>query len=169
MKKIFLFLSLIFALSISTFAQTDLSLWGGYSWLNGVVGAEAQFGKFAVSGGYYPAKMPGSGDRISSFSAAVTFYGKDNEFLDNHSGALGACYYGSVGFASAGYRAETSYNGGAWTDDVVEPVTILMLGVKSYASKWSFKLGAGYGFYEGGSTFTWEIGFGYALFSSHSW
>ena len=75
--------------------------------------------------------MPGSGERVSSFSAAITWYGKDNEFLDNHSGALGACYYASLGVASAGYRSQNSYNGGAWTDDVVEPMTIVMGGVKS--------------------------------------
>lgn len=170
MKKILVLLSLMFALSITAYSQTDFSIWGGYSWTStGVVGAEAQFGNIGISGGYYPAKMPGSGERISSFSAAVTWYGKNNEFLDNHSGALGACYYGSVGIASAGYRHQTSYNSGAWTDDVVAPMTILMFGVKSYASKWQFKIGAGYGFCSYGDAFTWEIGIGYALFSSHSY
>jgi len=169
MKKIFITLLAFIAISISAYSQTDFSLWGGYSWLNGVVGAEAQYGNFAISGGYFPAKMPGSGERISSFSAAITFYGKNNEFLNNHSGALGACYYGSIGFASAGYRAQTSYNGGSWTDDIVEPMTIAMVGVKSYASKWQFKLGLGYGWSSIANSWTWEVGLGYALFSSHSW
>jgi len=168
MKKLLVLLTLMFALSISAFSQTDLSLWGGYSWLNGVVGAEVQYGHFGISGGYFPAKMPGSGDRISSFSAAVTWYGKNNEFLNNHSGALGACYYGSIGFASAGYRSQVNYNSTGWTDDYISPMTIAMVGVKSYAQKWSFKLGAGYGWCSEAGVFTWEIGLGYALFSSHS-
>jgi len=169
MKKIVLLLSLIFALSISAFSQTDLSVWGGYSWLNGVVGAEVQYGNFGVSAGYFPAKMPGSGDPISSFSAAVTWYGKNNDYLNNHSGALGACYYGSFGFASAGYRSQISYNGGAYGSDVVEPMLIGMLGVKSYVNKWQFKLGAGYGWCDYAGVFTWEIGLSYALFSSHAY
>lgn len=169
MKRILTLLVAFFAVATLSYAQSDFSLWGGYSWVNGVVGAEYQYNKFGVSAGYYPAKMPGSGDRVSSFSAAFTFYGKDNEYLDNHSGALGACYYATIGFASAGYRSQVSYNGGSWTDDVVSPMTIAMVGVKSYASKWQFKLGCGMGWCEYATAFTWEIGFGYALFSSHSW
>jgi len=168
MKKLILLLSLIFALSFSSFAQTDISVGGGYSWLQGVANVEAQFGHFGIGAGYFPAKMPGSGDPISSFSAAVTWYGKTNEFLNNHSGALGACYYGSIGFASAGYRSQISYNGGAYGSDVVQPMTIGMLGVKSYAGKFSFKLGAGYGWCEYAGVFTWEVGLQYALFSSHA-
>ena len=170
MKKLILFLSLIFALSISAFSQTDLSLWGGYSWTStGVVGLEAQYGNFSVSGGYFPAKMPGSGDPISSFSAALTYYGKTNEFLNSHGGALGACYYGSFGIASAGYRYQANYGGSGWTDDIVEPMFIGMIGVKSYVNKWQFKLGAGYGWCDYANAFTWEIGLGYALFSSHAY
>ena len=167
MKKFLVLFSLMFALSISAFSQTDLSVGAGYSWLQGVVNVEAQFGHWGIGAGYFPAKMPGSGERVSSFSAALTFYGKDNEFLDNHSGALGACYYGSVGVASAGYRYQEDYGSG-WTNDYIEPMTILMVGVKSYAGKFSFKLGAGYGFSASASAFTWEVGLQYALFSSHS-
>ena len=168
MKNFLVLLTLMFAMSITAFSQTDFSLWGGYSWLNGVVGAEAQFGNVGISAGYFPAKMPGSGESVASFSGAVTLYGKNNKYLDSHSGAQGACWYGSFGVASAGYRYQASYNSGAWTDDYIEPVYIGMVGVKSYHQKWSFKLGCGYGFYSGGNTFTWEVGFGYALFSSHS-
>ena len=170
MKKFLVLLSLMLTMSITAFSQTDFSVWGGYSWLNGVVGAEAQFGNVGFSAGYFPTKMPGSGESISSFSAAVTYYLRNNEYLDSHSGTEGACWYGSFGVASAGYRSEVSYNGGAWTNDYIEPVYIGMVGVKSYYQKWQFKLGCGYGFYGSGSNvFTWEIGLSYALFSSHSY
>lgn len=168
MKKILVLFSLMFAMSISAFSQTDFSLGLGYSWLQGVVNAEAQFGHWGIGAGYFPAKMPGSGDPVPSFSGALTFYGKDNEFLNNHNGALGACYYASVGIASAGYRYQESYNGGAWGNDIVEPMTIVMGGVKSYAGNFSFKLGLGYGFSPIANAFTWEVGLQYAIFSNHS-
>ena len=112
MKKILLSLAFIFAITFSSFGQvpTDISLWGGYSWVNGVFGAEAQFGHIGISGGWFPAKMPYSKDQISSWSGAITFYGKSNKYLDDHYGAFIACFYGTFGIASTGYRYESYYN-----------------------------------------------------------
>lgn len=155
MKKILTLLVVIFAFTTLSFSQSAFTVQGGYSWLNGVVGAEYQMGHIAISAGYYPAKMPGSGDPIASFSGAVTWY----DGLWSESG-----YYASIGFASAGYRHETSYNGGAWGSDIVSPMTIGMIGYKygSYTG-YNMKLGFGYGWCDQASTFTWELTIGYSF------
>lgn len=159
MKKVLLSivmtLALLFATNINTNAQIAGNVQGGYSWLNGVVGAELLLGHIGVSTGYFPAKMPGSGESIASISWAVTYYGG----LWDESG-----YYGSIGMASAGYRAQTSYNGGAYGSDVVAPMWIAMVGYK-YGSYSGFNLkgGVGYGWCEYAGVFTWEITLGFAF------
>lgn len=168
MKKFLLLFTFIFTITFTSFGQTplDISLWGGYSWLNGVFGVEAQFGQIGISGGWYPAKMPYSNDPISSFSGAITIYGKNNKYLDDHYGSFSACYYGSFGIASAGYRYE-SYSGSSIYDTMVQPMYIVIGGVKSYVDRWQFKLGMGYGWCDQAGVFTWEIGLSYAIISSH--
>ena len=168
MKKILFTLVFIFTISLTSFSQVpiDFSPWVGYSWVNGVVGAEAQFGNIGISGGYYPAKMPYSKDPISSFSGAITFYSKNNESLDSHYGSFSSCYYGTFGIASAGYRYE-SYSSSTIYDSYYQPMYIVMGGVKSYVDKWQFKLGLGYGWCDQAGVFTWEIGISYAIFSNH--
>ena len=82
MKKIILSLAIVFTLifaNIETQAQVTGTVQGGYSWINGMIGAELQFDRIGISGGYYPAVMPGSGDPISSFSVAATWYGNPYE------------------------------------------------------------------------------------------
>ena len=156
MKKILLSLAIVFALlfaNVETQAQVTGTVQGGYSWLNGMIGAELQFANLGVSGGYYPARMPGSGDPISSFSAAATWYGKPYE----------DCLYGSIGIASAGYRYEVSYNSGPYGDAVVLPMTIGMIGYKAHWNDWRFKLGGGYGWCSEAGVFTWEILIGYSF------
>lgn len=170
-KTLLLTMTLFLTLSLGAFSQsypTDVSLWGGYSWLNGVVGGEAQFGNFSVSAGYFPAKMPGDKTPVTSISWAVTYYGASNKTLNEGFGAGQACYYASIGSASAGYRYQASYGGGSWTDDIVEPMWIAMVGVKSYVNKWQFKVGGGYGWCDYANAFAWEVGLSYALFSNHS-
>ena len=168
MKKFLLSIAFIFAITFSSFGQTptDFSIWGGYSWLNGVFGADVQFGQVGISGGWYPAKMPYSKNPINSFSGAITFYSKSNKYLNDHYGSFAACYYGSFGIASAGYRYE-SYGGSMIYDSYSESMYIVMGGVKSYVDRWSFKVGIGYGWCAQTGVFTWEIGLSYALFSSH--
>lgn len=144
----------IFAFATLSFSQSGaFGIQGGYSWLNGVVGAQYQMGHLAIGAGYYPAKMPGSGESVSSFSGVFTWYGGDWDE---------SCYYASIGVASAGYRSQIDYGYG-WTDDVVKPMTILMGGLK-YASKysdWYSKVGAGVGWCSEATVFTWELTIGY--------
>jgi len=147
-------ISLLFAINMESKAQSALTVQGGYSWLNGVIGLEFQVGKFAISGGYFPTKMPGSGDRVNSFSGAITWYGEDCET---------SSWYLSTGIASAGYRSESSYNGGSWEDGTVDPMTIFMIGYKGVSGNWTSKLGAGVGFHDDLRVFTWEFTVGYAI------
>jgi len=159
MKKLLLLITLILSISVLSYSQSmSLTAQGGYSWLNGVVGVEYQVGKIALSGGWFPAKMPGSKEIVSSFSGAVTFYGGNW----NRSS-----YYISGGVASAGYREEVSYNGGAWTDRIVAPMYIVMLGYKGSVGNTNAKLGFGYGWCDYGSAFTWELTIGWVLFANY--
>ena len=144
----------IFAFATLSYSQNGaFGVQGGYSWINGLIGAQYQMGHLAIGGGYYPAIMPGSGKPVSSFSGVFTLYGGDWDE---------SCYYLSIGIASAGYRYEISYGGGPWINPVVKPMTILMGGVK-YASysNWYTKGGIGVGWCDEATVFTWEITLGY--------
>lgn len=156
----------MFGLSIIAFSQTNISIGTGYSWLNGVVSAEAQLGNFGIGAGWFPAKMPLSREPVSSFSASLTYYGKTNEFLNQHKNLfdfVGVTYYGSIGVASAGYR----YEDNSLINEIVEPMTIGMIGLKSHIGKFGLKIGGGYGWCQYAGTFTWEAGLQYTLFSNH--
>lgn len=144
--------------SISLFTSNELhaqldktsafTIQGGYSWLNGVVGAEAQFNKIGLAAGYYPAKMPLSSDPISSFSFSVNYYPR--AFEDG--------VYLSWGIATAGYRYENSSG-----DSDVKPMNILMAGYRLWADALSMKAGIGYGWCSEANTWTGEITFGYSF------
>lgn len=140
-------------LSITAFSQTGINVWGGYSWLNGVVGAEVQLEHFGIGAGYYPTKMPNTGENISSFSAAITYYTKSNKQLKSKD----MCYYGSLGMASAGYRH----------DGDVEPVYIGILGLRFNIDKLQLKVGGGYGFNAMENKWMFEIGLSYRLFTNY--
>ena len=157
MKKLILLFSLIFALSISTFAQQAFTVQGGYSWTMGMVGAEYQINHIAVGAGYMSTTMPGSGDPLSSFSAyfALTGYEWDE-----------SGFYASLGFASKGYRYQASYNGGSWTDDIVSPMGIVNLGYKlQWYSGLNLKGEVGYGWcqYAGVVTYGLTVGWSFGL------
>ena len=155
MKKIVLLLSLMFALSIGTFAQGAFTVQGGYSWTMGMVGGEYQYNHFAVGAGYLPTSMPGSGEAVSSFSAYFALTGYDYD----ESG-----FYASLGFASAGYRYQASYNGGYWTDDIVSPMVIANLGYKlQWYSGLNLKGEVGYGWCEYAGTVTYGLTVGWTF------
>lgn len=124
MKKFILLFTLIAGLNVGIFAQHNagFTIQGGYSWTMGMVGGAFQYGILEFGGGVMPAKMPGSGNEIMSYSGyfAVT------NFEPNGSG-----YYISFGVASAGYRHEVSYGSGPWINGIVAPVGIIMLGYQS--------------------------------------
>lgn len=152
-----LFLSLLFTSTITN-AQNPfaVSVHGGYSWLNGVLGAEAQFGHFGISGGWMPTKMPMSGEKVSSIGFGVTaFTGNPDELS----------YYVSYGIASDGYRSETTSNYG-YSDEFTAPMNIIMVGCKSGTDTFNFRLGGGYGWCEYGGSWTFEVTLGFVLFSN---
>ena len=156
MKKILILIVALFSITAMSYSQyNSFTVQGGYSWLNGVVGAELQLGHVGLSGGYMPTKMPGSGERLSSFSGAFTWYG---DVMDE------SCYYTSIGIASAGYRSEVSYNGGSYENGIVKPMGIWMLGYK-YAggTGWSSKIGGGVGWCSEATVFTFEITLAYSF------
>lgn len=79
MKKglvtIFMSLTLLIMSTTVNAQQTPFAfnVQGGYSWLNGVLGAEAQFGKLGVSGGWMPCRMPMSGEWINYIAVRLLF------------------------------------------------------------------------------------------------
>lgn len=155
MKKLVLFLSLIFALSISSFAQQAFTVQGGYSWTMGMVGVAYQYNYLEVGAGVMPTTMPGSGDATTSFSAylAWTDYKPDNSGL-----------YASIGFASQGYRSQYNYNSTGWTDDFTAPMGIVNLGYKlQWFSGFNIKGEVGYGWCEYAKVFTWGATLGWTF------
>ena len=155
MKKILTLLVAMFAFATLSFSQGAFTVQGGYSWTMGMIGGEYQLGHGAVGAGWMPTTMPGSGESLNSFSAYFAWTGYDYD----ESG-----YYISLGFASAGYRAQTSYNGGAWTDGVVAPMGIVNFGYKlQWYSGLNLKGEVGYGWCEYAGVFTYGITAGWTF------
>jgi len=155
MKKILTLLFAIFAFTALSYGQSAFTVQGGYSWTMGMVGAEYQIGHAAVGAGYMPTSMPGSGESLSSYSAYFAWTGYDYD----ESG-----YYISLGFASAGYRYQASYNGGAWTDGVVLPMGIVNIGYKlQWYSGLNIKGEVGYGWCSEAGVFTWGLTAGWTF------
>jgi hypothetical protein len=160
MKKVLLTICLslmLIIMSTTVNAQStpfSLNVQGGYSWLNGVVGAEAQFGKIGLSGGWMPCKMPMSGTKVNSIGLAATYY----TLPANQEGYSA---YISAGVASDGYRYEDS-----WGDEAISPMTIVMIGSKYDSGDMNCKLGIGYGWCDEAGVFTFEITLGFSLFSN---
>jgi len=155
LKKILL-LTLIVLVPLISHAQkypTSLSVQGGYSWINGVVGGDLQVGHIGLSGGWMPTVMPLSGDKINSIGFAATYYTGDFDepFIS----------YVSLGTATNGFRYEDS-NGYEYS----EAMTIVMVGFKGYSNNWTFKAGVGYGWCPSGEAWTFEVVLGYSLFNN---
>ncbi len=160
MKKILIALFLMIFINLSSNlcaqSQTSLSIHGGYSWLNGVVGAEVQSGCFGIGGGWMPTTMPISGNKVNSFGFGISIYdGPPSQPV---------LFYLSGGIASDGYQYEDS-NGYGET----KPVTIIMLGTKYNFNSFYGKLGVGYGFCDesNASAFTFEALIGIPLFKNY--
>ena len=154
MKKFFTLLVAIFAFATLTQAQSAFNINGGYSWSYGVIGAVYQLGHIGIGGGWMPTSMPGSGEKLNSFSGVITWYG--GEWWES-------CYYTSLAFASAGYRSQVSYNSGAWTDDVVQGMGIWMFGYKAQYGNLGMFGGCGVGWCSEATVFNWELGVKYSF------
>jgi opacity protein-like surface antigen len=135
-------------------APFALSVHGGYSWLDGVVGGDLQTGIFGVSAGWMPTMMPLSGTPVNSFCAAATLYS------DPVTAPI--AWYGSFGFSSAGYQYEDTYGG-----EGTEAVYIAMIGTRYNAPRVYFKAGVGVGWNEYTSVFTCELTLGVPLFKNY--
>lgn len=157
MKKILTLLVAIFAFATLSFSQENghFTAQAGYSWTMGMVGGEYQLGYIAVGAGHMPTSMPGSGEKINSFSAyfALTGYEYDE-----------SGYYLSLGFASAGYRHQTRYGSGLWENDIVSPMGIVNIGYKlQWYSGLNIKTEVGYGWCDEANVFTWGITAGWTF------
>jgi len=155
MKKIFLLLSLIFALSIGTFAQSALNIQGGYSWSEGLVSAGYQYKTFEVKAGWMNAKMPGSGDNVNGMVATVIWGPEWDE----------SGYYISYSFNSVGYRSQIDYGSG-WTNDYVTGMSILSIGYKVGTDVMYLKADVGYGWCPDGKGMSYGIVIGVPLFGN---
>jgi len=154
MKKILVLLTLMFALSIGTFAQESaINLQAGYSWSEGAIGAGYQYKTLEIKAGWMPTKMPGSGDAVNGFVATVIWGPEWDE----------SGYYVSYAFNSVGYRSEISYNGGAWGSDVVEGMNILSLGYKAGGDFMYVKADVGYGWSASASGVSWGVVVGFPI------
>lgn len=159
MKKLLTILSIFVLMLVSSNLKAQdlkytVDVHGGYSWLDGVVGADFQVSNFGLSFGWMPTKMPLSGEKINSYGWSVSYFtAQPDEFG----------WYASIGSASAGYRAEYS---GYYNSEDVLPMTIAMVGIKSANKTSYFKLGGGYGWASNNATaWTFEATLGFHLFS----
>jgi hypothetical protein len=155
MKKflvtMFLMLGLLFTSNVKAQMPYAVSVQGGYSWINGVVGGDVQIGHFGFGAGWMPTTMPLSGTPVNSVGFHATVYSANyNEFG----------YYLSLGEATNGFRYEDS-----WGIDATDAMTILMLGVKGGTDTFFWKAGVGYGWCQ--EAWTGEITLGIPLFKSN--
>jgi len=139
MKKKLLVLLLIL-LSVIGYSQknSSIGIHTGHSWINGLIGAEYQYSRFAFSAGFFPTTMPISNKNVTSFSSAFTIY---SHMWNEPS------FYASFGVASAGYRTET----------ITMPMNVVMLGLKHCENNVSIKTGLGYMWCEEEKRVTVEI------------
>jgi hypothetical protein len=161
MKKvlltIFMSLAIIIASTTANAQSTptpySISAHGGYSWLNGVLGGEVQFGHVGLAAGWMPTKMPLSGTKVNSGCFNATYY--SGTPVDDYS------FYLSAGVSTAGYRYEDS-----WGGEDIEPITIIMLGSKYDSGGVYCKAGVGYGWCDQAGIVAFEILLGFKLFGN---
>jgi len=163
MKKLLVLIFLV--LNINTNAQYSattpdpyvlpfaFNIHGGYSWLDGVLGADLQWDNLGISGGWMPNTMPLSGRSVPSYSIAASCY--SGHYYENS-------VYLSIGVASTGYLYEDSYG-----YEETMPMTIVMGGYKWAGENLYLKMGVGYGWCNQGNTWTGEITLGYTLFRTY--
>lgn len=140
MKRLLTLLIAIFAFTAMTFAQKSaLSLQSGYSYSTGLIGAEYQYNKFAISAGIMPFRNEIQ-EIKPSYSAALTYYSR--KWNQNS-------WYLSGAFASGKYNGDYPDN----------PMFIITFGGKEQIwSGLSVKGGFGYVFTQNNAFPTFEIG-----------
>ena len=167
MKRIFTFLAMIVLIFLSQNVKAQyeqytqkpitpiaVSIHGGYSWLDGVVGVDFQSGLFGLSGGWMPTIMPMSGEPVNSIGVAASIYsGPPSDPFT---------MYISGGIASAGYQYEESTGYGE-----TQPMTIVMLGTRYNGNKIYLKVGVGYGWCDYADAWTFEGTLGFPIFKNY--
>lgn len=107
MKKLILMAIFAFAMlagSIESKAQSSSFLArGGYSWVSGMVGAEYQFNKIGFGMGWMPNQKPASGEKVTTITYNITFYG--GEWYES-------AFYITAGGATNGFQRETYSSNG---------------------------------------------------------
>ena len=131
----------------------SFNLHGGYSWLDGVIGADFQYNHWGINGGYMPNSSPITGQSVPSWGIAGTWY-SGHYYEDS--------FYMSLGVASTGYIEEDGFG---YIE--TQPMTIFMGGWKFAGPKMYVKLGVGYGWNEYAGTWTGEAILGYSIFNSN--
>ena len=139
-------IGILFATTNQTQAQSALTISGGYSWTNGMIGAEVQNGHWAYGAGYLATQWPLSGEPISSLSGHITWY--DSPY--NYSG-----YYATAAMIGNGYRYEDSYG-----TRYSSTMAALLIGYKISFGDLAFKGGLGWGFILDGNSINGETGVG---------
>jgi len=155
MKKIIVLLTLMFALSIGTFAQSALNLQLGWSWSEGLASVGYQYKTFEVKAGWMNAGMPGSGDRVNGMVATVIWGPEWDE----------SGYYISYTWNSVGYRSQVDYGSG-WTDNYVSGMNIISIGYKVGSYNFYLKADVGYGWCPDGSGPSYGIVVGIPVFGN---
>jgi len=147
---------LVFILSVSVLSVTaqpdfSFSVHGGYTWLLGVAGADIQYGRFAIGGGWMPTKMPMSQESIQAFCGSLTYY-QPVPVLK------GLSAYISAGGATNGYRYEDSWGGSS-----TSPIMIATAGLKYDLWRFWLRTGAGYGWCKESGAFAFEACLGFKI------
>jgi len=160
MKRLLAILVLMLTLVSASYAQYSeapavtpfaFNVHGGYSYLDGVLGADFQYNHWGISGGWMPQYTPYYATPVPSWGIAGTWY--SGYYYESS-------VYLSLGVASAGYVVEDSYYGYYET----YPMTILMGGYKWAGNNFYLKCGFGYGWCEYVGSWTGEVTLGYAIF-----
>lgn len=136
MKKLLLSIIVLFAITASSMAQSSSFLArGGYSWLNGMVGAEYQVNRLGFGLGWMPNTKPASGEKVTSITYNVTFYGGEWDE---------SAFYISAGGATNGFQRET-YSSNGYYDYETSAGFILTGGYKFAWEALDLKVGGGWG------------------------
>jgi len=140
--------TMLFAIPLQSQAQGvyGAGINDGYSWLNGVIGAEIFIHKISVSGGWMPTSMPLSEEKVNSYSWAITAYSQPMD-LDS--------WYLSYGMAMSGYREDITHDYRSY-DSQIKPMNIIMCGYRFVggSGNWNLKAGIGAGWCSEMTVFT---------------
>lgn len=157
MKILLILFILLFSLYLNAQIPIEVSVFGGGSDINGILGTELQVFNFSLSESWRPMSKD-----INSYVTTVTTHFKKNYFE--------SCPYFSVGYATKGYPYLDKYNilNYEKKDIKYSPAIFLMAGYKTIiypiSDRLSGKAGLGLTLSEHGEVFSFELLINYVLF-----